>query len=130
MPLYRQTTPLRRFDRDISSNPPAASVVRVGLATQPVINLMRDVLLESELICDDETTFQALREPRRKPQVRRYLWANCSCPGSCAFVDAGGLLVFTLSKYSVSQPQSFSHTTAKGFILSPCQAISADSEKA
>ncbi|WP_146075252.1 IS66 family transposase zinc-finger binding domain-containing protein, partial [Burkholderia anthinoferrum] len=42
MPLYRQATLLRRFGGDISSNTLAASVVRVGLATQPVINLMRD----------------------------------------------------------------------------------------
>lgn len=46
MPLYRQATLLRRFGGDISSNTLAASVVRVGLAAQPVINLMRDVLLD------------------------------------------------------------------------------------
>jgi transposase len=45
MPLYRQAMPLRRFGGDISSNTLAASVGRVGLATQPVINLMRNVLL-------------------------------------------------------------------------------------
>ncbi|MCA7944907.1 IS66 family transposase zinc-finger binding domain-containing protein [Burkholderia vietnamiensis] len=49
MPLYRQATLLRCFGGDISSNTLAASVVRVGLATQPVINLMRDALLESDL---------------------------------------------------------------------------------
>ena len=62
MPLYRQTSLLRRFGGDISSNTLAASVVRVGLATQPVINLMRDALLESDLIYGDETTFQVLKE--------------------------------------------------------------------
>ena len=45
MPLYRQAGLLRRFGGDISSNTIAASMVRVGLATQPVINLVRDVLL-------------------------------------------------------------------------------------
>ncbi len=45
MPLYRQATLLRRFGGDISSNALAASVVRVGQAVQPVINLMRDALL-------------------------------------------------------------------------------------
>ena len=57
MPLYRQAVLLRRFGGDISSNTVAASMVRVGLAVQPVINLMRDALLESELLYCDETTF-------------------------------------------------------------------------
>lgn len=81
MPLYRQATLLRRFGGDISSNTLAASVVRVGLAAQPVINLMRDVLLESELIYGDETTFQVLKEPGRRPQSKSYLWAQVNGSG-------------------------------------------------
>lgn len=81
MPLYRQATLLRRFRGDISSNTLAASVVRVGLAAQPVINLMRDVLLESELIYGDETTFQVLKEPGRRPQSKSYLWAQVNGSG-------------------------------------------------
>ncbi|WP_321894046.1 IS66 family transposase [Paraburkholderia tropica] len=81
MPLYRQATLLRRFGGDISSNTLAASVVRVGLASQPVINLMRDVLLDSELIYGDETTFQVLKEPGRRPQTKSYLWAQVNGSG-------------------------------------------------
>ncbi|WP_432757080.1 IS66 family transposase [Burkholderia glumae] len=81
MPLYRQATLLRRFGGDISSNTLAASVVRVGLATQPVINLMRDALLESNLIYGDETTFQVLKEPGRRPQTKSYLWAQMTGSG-------------------------------------------------
>ncbi|APR34337.1 IS66 family transposase [Paraburkholderia sp. SOS3] len=81
MPLYRQATLLRRFGGDISSNTLAASVVRVGQAVQPVINLMRDVLLESELIHGDETTFQVLKEPGRRPQAKSYLWAQVNGSG-------------------------------------------------
>ncbi|MEI7298693.1 transposase, partial [Paraburkholderia tropica] len=66
---------------DISSNTLAASVVRVGLAAQPVINLMRDVLLDSELIYGDETTFQVLKEPGRRPQSKSYLWAQVNGSG-------------------------------------------------
>jgi transposase len=50
--------------------------VRVGLATQPVINLMRDALLDAELIYCDETTFQVLKEEGRQPQTKSYLWAQ------------------------------------------------------
>ncbi|MGF6721510.1 transposase [Paraburkholderia sp. GAS41] len=81
MPLYRQAMLLRRFGGDISSNTLAASVVRVGLAVQPVINLMRDVLLESEVIHGDETTFQVLKEPGRRPQSKSYLWAQVNGSG-------------------------------------------------
>jgi transposase len=81
MPLYRQAGLLCRFGGDISSNTIAASMVRVGLATQPVINLMRDALLEAELIYCDETTFQVLKEKGRKPQTKSYLWAQMTNSG-------------------------------------------------
>ena len=74
MPLYRQAGLLRRFGGDISSNTIAASIVRAGLASQPVINLMRDALLDAEVILCDETTFQVLKEKGRKPQTKSYLW--------------------------------------------------------
>jgi len=81
MPIYRQASLLRRFGGDISSNTLAASMVRVGLATQPVINLMRDALLDAELIYGDETTFQVLKEKGRKPQTKSYLWAQMTGSG-------------------------------------------------
>jgi transposase len=76
MPLYRQAVLLRRFGGDISSNTVAAGMVRVGLAVQPVINLMRDALLDCGLLYCDETTFQVLKEPGRRPQIKSYLWAQ------------------------------------------------------
>jgi transposase len=81
MPLYRQAGLLCRFGGDISSNTIAASMVRVGLATQPVINLMRDALLDAEMIYCDETTFQVLKEKGRKPQTKSYLWAQMTDSG-------------------------------------------------
>jgi transposase len=81
MPLYRQAGLLRRFSGDISSNTIAASMVRVGLATQPVINLMRDALLEAEIVLSDETTFQVLKEEGRRPQTKSYLWSQMTGSG-------------------------------------------------
>jgi len=72
---------LRRFGGDMSSNTLAASMVRVGREVQPVINLMRDVLLDADLIYGDETTFQVLKEPGRRPQTKSYLWAQMSGAG-------------------------------------------------
>lgn len=81
MPLYRQAGLLRRFGGDISSNTIAASMVRVGLAAQPVINLLRDALLDAGLIYCDETTLQVLKEEGRRPQTTSYLWAQMTGSG-------------------------------------------------
>jgi hypothetical protein len=51
-------------------------MVRVGLGMQPVINRLRDALLDAELIYCDETTFQFLKEEGRQPQTRSYLWGK------------------------------------------------------
>ena len=81
LPLYRQAALLRRFGGDISSNTIAASMVRVGLEVQPLINLMREALLDAATIYCDETTFQVLKEKGRRPQTKSYLWAMISDSG-------------------------------------------------
>ena len=48
---------------------------------QPVINLMRDVLLESPVVYGDETELQVLKEAGRKAQSKSYIWVQM-CEGS------------------------------------------------
>lgn len=56
LPLYRQSVLLGRFGcTDLSHSTLSATVVRVGQSVQPVINLMRDLLLESPVVYGDET---------------------------------------------------------------------------
>lgn len=81
MPLYRTAVLLRRFGGNIVSNTLAAGVVRIGLAVQPVINLLRDHLLDSDLIYGDETTVQVLKEPGRRAQTKSYMWAQMNGSG-------------------------------------------------
>lgn len=81
MPLYRTAALLCRFGGDIASNTLAAGVVRIGQAVQPVINLLRDHLLDSELIYGDETTVQVLKEPGRKAQTKSFMWAQMNGTG-------------------------------------------------
>jgi transposase len=77
LPLYRQAALLGRFGgTDLSRNTLAASVVRVGQATQPVVNLMRDALLDSFIVHGDETEVQVLKEPGRKAQAKSYMWVQ------------------------------------------------------
>ena len=63
---------------DISRNTMAASIVRVGIGVQPIINLLRDHLLESPITFGDETTVQALLEVGRTAQSKSYMWAQMS----------------------------------------------------
>jgi transposase len=77
LPLYRQAALLGRFGgTQLSRNTLAASVVRIGQAVQPVINLLRDHLLEAPLVFGDETEVQVLKEPGRKAQAKSYMWAQ------------------------------------------------------
>jgi transposase len=77
LPLYRQAALLGRFGgTDISRNTAAASMVRAGQAVQPVINLLRDELLDSPLIFGDETELQVLKEPGRSAKSKSYMWAQ------------------------------------------------------
>jgi transposase len=77
LPLYRQAALLGRFGgTDISRNTLAGSIVRVGQGVQPVINLMRDELLDAPLVFGDETELQVLKEPGRAAQTKSYVWAQ------------------------------------------------------
>lgn len=81
LPLYRIAALLKRFGGDISRNTLAASVVRLGEAVQPIINLMRDHLLDSEIVFADETTVQVLKEPGRAAQTKSYMWVQMNGSG-------------------------------------------------
>jgi transposase len=81
LPLYRQAALLGRFGGDLSRSTLAASMVRVGQAVQPLINLLRDQLLEADLILGDETVIQVLKESGRAAQSKSYLWAQMTGSG-------------------------------------------------
>jgi len=77
LPLYRQAALLGRFGgTDISRNTVAGSIVRLGQLVQPVVNLLRDELLDAPLVFGDETELQVLKEPGRAAQAKSYMWAQ------------------------------------------------------
>jgi transposase len=81
LPLYRVAALLARFGGDLSRSTLAASVVRIGQAIQPVINLMQDYLLASDIVYGDETVVQVLKEPGRPAQRKSYLWTQMNGTG-------------------------------------------------
>ena len=77
LPLYRQAAVIGRFGgTDVSRNTMASSIVRLGESVQPVVNLMRDHLLDSPLTFGDETRVQVLKEPGRAAQAQSFMWAQ------------------------------------------------------
>lgn len=81
LPLYRQAAILGRCGGEIARNTLAHNVVRVGQAVIPIINLLRDHLLDAELLYGDETELQVLKEDGRPAQSKSYLWVQVSGTG-------------------------------------------------
>ena len=81
LPLHRQAAILRRFGGDIARHTLANSVIRAGAAVQPLINLLRDRLLEAPVIHGDETELQVLKEDGRAATTKSYLWLQMTATG-------------------------------------------------
>ncbi|MCP4011120.1 MAG: IS66 family transposase [Proteobacteria bacterium] len=80
LPLYRQETILQRIGVDIPRVTLANWMIQVGILIQPLINLLRDRILEYDIIQMDETTVQVLKEPDKKAQSKSYIWLQRGGP--------------------------------------------------
>ena len=80
LPLYRQETILRRIGVDIPRATLANWMIRTGILIQPLINLMRDQMLEYDIIQMDETPVQVLKEPDKRAQSKSYIWLQRGGP--------------------------------------------------
>lgn len=56
-------------------------MIKVGQSVQPIINLLRDHLLDADLVHADETVIQVLKEAGRAAQTKSDLWAQASGTG-------------------------------------------------
>ena len=80
LPLHRFETVLSRHGVDIPRQTLARWVIQCGEHLQPLLNLMRDRLLESPVIHCDETRVQVLKEPGRDPTSQSWMWVQASGP--------------------------------------------------
>jgi transposase len=78
LPLYRFEKVLGRHGVDIPRQTLACWVIQCGEHLQPLLNLMRDRLLESPVIQCDETRVQVLKEPDRDPTSQSWMWVQAS----------------------------------------------------
>ena len=80
LPLYRQETILRRIAVDLSRATLANWMIQAGLLVQPIINLLRDQLLDYDILQMDETPVQVLNEQGKTAQSTSYLWLQKGGP--------------------------------------------------
>lgn len=80
LPLYRFENILKRHGVEVSRQTLARWVIQCGEQLQPLLNLMRDRLLESPVIHCDETRIQVLSEPGREPTAQSWMWVQASGP--------------------------------------------------
>jgi transposase len=80
LPLYRQETILQRIGVELPRATLANWMVQAGALIQPVINLLRDRLLDYDILQMDETTVQVLNEAGKAAQSKSYLWLQRGGP--------------------------------------------------
>jgi transposase len=80
LPLYRQETMLARLGIDLSRATLAGWMVRAGELVQPLVNRMREEILESGFVQCDESRFQVLREPGKPAESLSYVWVQRGGP--------------------------------------------------
>lgn len=80
-PLYRQEEMLQRIGCDLPRSTLANWMIRAGELVTPLINLMRDKLLESPLVFCDETPVQVHKGTGKKPTSKSYMWVQAKWGG-------------------------------------------------
>ena len=80
LPLHRFEKVLGRHGIDIPRQTLARWVIQCGEHLQPLLNLMRDRLMESRVIHCDETRVQVLKEPGREPTSQSWMWVPAGGP--------------------------------------------------
>jgi transposase/uncharacterized coiled-coil protein SlyX len=80
LPLYRLEKMAKRFDVDLPRNKTARWLVDTGLKLQVFYEHFADTLKSYDLSWADETGFQVLKEPKRAPQSKGWLWMRRGGP--------------------------------------------------
>lgn len=80
LPLYRQQPIFERLGITMSRATLANWMIRAGQLVQPLINLLRDRLLDGDIIQMDETPVQVLKEPGRAATSTSYMWVQRGGP--------------------------------------------------
>lgn len=74
LPLYRQEEIFQRNGIDIPRMTLSLWMIKLGEATQPLINLMQDIINDYDIAYADETPVQVLKEKNRKASQKSFMW--------------------------------------------------------
>lgn len=80
LPLARFEYVLDRHGVPVPRQTLARWVIAAARLLQPLLNLLRDVLLDGKLIHMDETVVQVLKAPDKKPTSNSYMWVQTGGP--------------------------------------------------
>ncbi len=80
LPLYRQEKQWQRLGIELGRGTLSNWMVGVGMLVQPLLNLLREQLLDGDYIQMDETPLQVLNEPGKTPQSQSYMWVQRGGP--------------------------------------------------
>ena len=80
LPLHRVEKVLNRHGIELSRQTLARWVIQCGEQLQPLLNLLRDWLLDSPVIHCDETRVQVLKEPDRDSSSQSWMWVQKGGP--------------------------------------------------
>lgn len=108
LPLHRFETVLSRHVIEIPRQTLARWVIQCGEHLQPLLNLMRDRLLESPVIHCEEARVQVLKEADRDPTSESWMWVQASGPPDQKVV----LFDYTSSGAGESEPVHHVHGSA------------------
>lgn len=75
-PLYRQSAQFARIGFEAPRHTLARWMVQCGELVQPLINLLRERLMDSAYLQMDETPVQVLKEPGKTAQSTSYVWVQ------------------------------------------------------
>lgn len=80
LPLYRQEEILKRAGIELSRATLANWMMKLGELVLPLINLLRDSVLEYGIVQMDETTVQVLKEKNKAASSKSYMWVQRGGP--------------------------------------------------
>jgi transposase len=106
LPLYRQQNIFQRIGVELSRATLAHWMVRMGILIQPLMNLLRDQLLDYDIIQMDETPVQVLKEPGKTASSKSYMWVQKGGPPDRAIL---------LYEYDPSRSQQVPSRLLNGF---------------
>lgn len=80
-PLNRQEEILQRAGIDLPRSTLASWMIKCGNLVTPLINLLRDKILESPLVFCDETHVQVLKGTQKKATSKSFMWVQAKWGG-------------------------------------------------